>query len=336
LIKALFKNLSDWEDDGWIGVRGATYKMALVNQLRQRCAPTTFRKAASEEEKEIITISKKARDDALHNGPPTVLQPIEKKAFKLSGAKLSCMTQALAYKGIRERAAPPPRMATTIMIDTIQEHLRAIPDADWDESDIWRGIKNKDLRRPVTDFLWKGIHEAHRIGKFWMKIPGHEDRARCTHCHEQDSLGHILLECSATGQASVWKLARAAWRRKEIDWIPLHLLDILAIGPRSRALVLGKPTPGHLSRFWRILVSESAHLVWKLRCERVIGHSDDNRWQHTEASVTTRWTGAINARLRQDVMGTSNKYGRLSLKKGQVLRTWQHTLENEDRLPADW
>lgn len=194
-------------------------------------------------------------------------------------------------------------------------------------------MRHKDLRRSVVDFLWKGMHEAHRIGRFWLKVPGHEERAICSHCHEQDSLEHILLHCSATGQREIWAMAQAAWRRKGVDWAPLRLLDILTIGPRSRALVRDKPTPGHLARFWRVLVSESAHLIWRLRCERVIGRGDDEHWQQTPASVEARW---LSSRIRQDAIGTSHKHGRLALKKSLVLQTWKHVIENEDKLPADW
>ncbi|EPS93460.1 hypothetical protein FOMPIDRAFT_8415, partial [Fomitopsis schrenkii] len=334
LVSALFKNLQNWEDNGWIGVRGATYIKALVNQLRQRSAPTTF----SEDELASIRTSREARRDALRNGSLQLLQPIERAAFRLSGAKLGALTQATAYKGIRELTAPPPRTSTTTTIAAIRGHLHNIPDAEDEEHDIWKGIRLQDIRWTVTDFLWKGIHEAHRIGKFWLKIPGHEDRALCTRCHKRDSLDHILLHCSETGQETIWTLAKAAWERKGVDWTPIRLHDILAIGPRSRALVRDKPTPGHLARFWRILVSESAHLVWRLRCERVVGHAGDENWRHSEESVATRWFAAMNTRLRQDATGTNSKYGRIHQENpsGLVLHTWQHVLGNEKALPADW
>ncbi|EPS96086.1 hypothetical protein FOMPIDRAFT_62548 [Fomitopsis schrenkii] len=222
------------------------------------------------------------------------------------------------------------------MITAIRGHLRLIPDAESDEQDIWRGLRHKDLRRPVVDFLWKGIHRAHRIGQFWLKIPGHEDRAVCEWCNEQDSLEHILLQCSAVGQSTVWDLAKAAWNRKNSSWVPLKLHDLLAIGPRSRVLMPGKPTAGHLARFWRILISESAYLIWKLRCERVIGRSEDNHWQHKTANVRACWLSTMNSRLRQDATGTSHKFGRLALEKNLVIKTWEYVIKGEDMISTDW
>ncbi|EPS93004.1 hypothetical protein FOMPIDRAFT_1136984 [Fomitopsis schrenkii] len=336
LINVLFKNLQGWEDVGWIGIRGATYAKALVNQLRQRNAPTTFRRASTASERDALAQSREERTNSLRDGPPQALRPIEKAAFRLSGAKLGSLTQAVAYRGIRELTAPPPRTSTTVQIEATRDHLRAIPNADDEELDIWEGIRHKDIRRTVTDFLWKCAHRAHRVGHFWSKIPNYEDRATCPRCHELDSIEHILLHCSATGQGMVWQLVEKAWRRKNAEWPALTLHDIIAIGPRSRALTPDKPTPGHLARLWRILISESAHLIWRLRCERVIGHSDDTAWHHTPDSVAARWMAAMNSRLRQDVTGTSYKYGRLALKKGLILQTWRHLLEGEKDLPADW
>lgn len=151
---------------------------------------------------------------------------------------------------------------------------------------------------------------------------------------------HILLECTAVGQERVWALAEAAWSRTGHTWTPIVLPDILAIGPRSRALAGDAPTPKPRARLWRILVSESAHLVWRLRCERVIGQAGVPGWQHSADGVTARWLAAIQVRLRHDVEGTRKKYGRLALKRNLVLQTWDSLVACKDgrggNLPADW
>lgn len=85
---------------------------------------------------------------------------------------------------------------------------------------------------------------------------------------------------------------------------------------------------------WRILVSESAHLMWRLRCERVIGHSEDAEWQHPREEIAARWLSAINARVRQDIVGTSYRYGKLALKKVSVVKTWKGITTAGRGLPA--
>ena len=49
------------------------------------------------------------------------------------------------------------------------------------------------------------------------------------------------------------------------------------------------------SRLLCILISESAHLIWVLRCERVIQER-----QHSENEIKARWLRAINAKLTND------------------------------------
>lgn len=332
----LFTKLPGWEDCGWVGIPNATYLRALVNQLRQRSAPTTFRTASGDDDRLEVVASRAAMGSALREEYPRGVHPVEKAAFRLSGARLDCLTQALAYKGIREKTAPPPRSRTTARVTILKRYLAALPGADCEEKDIWRGLRAKDIRRPVADFLWKGIHGAHRIGSFWLKIPGKEGRATCPRCDDVESLEHILVDCRDVGQELIWGFARAAWARTGIAWAAPGLSDILAVGPRSRALCGEDPAPKPLSRLWRILVSESAHLIWRLRCERVIGHCDEPGWQHTATSVAARWAAAVDTRLRRDIEGTRRKYGRLALKKSLVVSTWEGLLTADSNLSKDW
>ena len=46
-------------------------------------------------------------------------------------------------------------------------------------------------------------------------------------------------------------------------------------------------------RLLQILLSEAAHLIWVLRCERVIRDPDDPPRFHTEEEINARWLRAI-------------------------------------------
>ena len=54
-------------------------------------------------------------------------------------------------------------------------------------------------------------------------------------------------------------------------------------------------TLGNRARLLRILLSESARLIWVLRCERIIQET-----LHTNEAVKTRWYNKINHRLSLD------------------------------------
>ncbi|KAJ7689062.1 hypothetical protein B0H17DRAFT_937800, partial [Mycena rosella] len=102
---------------------------------------------------------------------------------------------------------------------------------------------------------------------------------------------------------------------------------------------LPKPTTGQImacaaikrrdagtTRLFRILVSESAFLVWRLRNERMI-----NRENPTSArAIHNRWLKLINNRLGLDhAMTNEHKYGKRAVKKTLVLKTWRKVLKTK-------
>ena len=80
-------------------------------------------------------------------------------------------------------------------------------------------------------------------------------------------------------------------------------------------------------------MSESAHLIWRLRNERVIG----DRGEATEPEIRNRWKKAINSRLHLDCVLTNEaRYGKKAMDKSLVRGTWKKVLKDEDRLPRTW
>ncbi|KAJ7711868.1 hypothetical protein DFH07DRAFT_763428 [Mycena maculata] len=93
-----------------------------------------------------------------------------------------------------------------------------------------------------------------------------------------------------------------------------------------------KENPGK-TRLYRILVSESAFLIWCLRNTRVINNKDEP----SEREIKNRWLRIVNNRIALDCALTdSAKYGHRGLQKSVVCKTWSKVLLDEDRLPEDW
>ncbi|KAG1899290.1 uncharacterized protein F5891DRAFT_954431, partial [Suillus fuscotomentosus] len=91
------------------------------------------------------------------------------------------------------------------------------------------------------------------------------------------------------------------------------------------------------NRLFSILVLESAHLIWKLRCERTIKFNGDQEKYHSETEIHNRWVASINRRLKFDrLLTNTSKYGRNALKESLVLRTWSGVLLDEDNLADNW
>ncbi|KAH9856289.1 hypothetical protein C2E23DRAFT_866303 [Lenzites betulinus] len=179
----------------------------------------------------------------------------------------------------------------------------------------------------MRDFWWKALHDAHRVGTYWEHIPQYEHRAQCPHCSQPDTIEHILLECEEPGQRFVWEEARA--------------LPRLSVG-----LVLGAPalrltsTPPALSaaqqRLTRLLLTESAFVVWRLRNCRVIGGPLGEIFPCTKTAIVNAWYAAVNKRLLMDCLLTSPRFGRAAVRRRVVLDTWDRVLEDRAGLPEDW
>ncbi|KAH9839066.1 uncharacterized protein C8Q71DRAFT_703988 [Rhodofomes roseus] len=337
LSRDLTERLSKWEDKGWIGISGTPFLKTLVNKLRQRCAPTKISKAAEREQYEIRNTGHDLQKAAYSTGQTEQIHPEINISFDLSGAKIGTLTQARAYQGIRENQREQTRERTSRRVKKTLERLHMCEaDTHVTEAMLWKSIRQKDIHRKVVDFLWKGTHDALRIGSFWTHIPGYEERANCPTCGTLESLEHILTECTAPGRREVWMLTKNLWKRTRLKWTQPHIEDILAIGLGRYALRKGKKRRESRKRLWRIIVSEAAYLIWKLRCERVIGHEDDDRWTHTTRQIIQKWYLTMNRRLQQDLVATNRKFGALATMSQVVLGTWSKTIGDEQGLPPDW
>ncbi|EPS93544.1 hypothetical protein FOMPIDRAFT_1135933 [Fomitopsis schrenkii] len=337
LGKVLIENLEAWENDDWVGVKGAEPIRVLVNELRQRCAPTTIRSLDGEDRLLRLPLALRRREDAMAQGPGEPVNLDKHPAFNITGAKLATLTQATAYRCLREQTAVPERPATTAIVAKVLTSLRGATSKPVDESDLWIGTRHKDFQRKVADFLWKGLHGAHRVGAYWSKMQGYETRGACATCGATESMEHILLNCAHNGQALVWRFAQNLWEAKGLEWHAPSFEDILGLGLQSREVLGPRPrTRACHARLWRILVSESVYLIWKLRCTRVIGHQDDATWEHSPEAIATSWLGTMNKRVRQDVASTSSRFGRSALKKTLVTATWEGVMDGKPAAGKDW
>ena len=81
------------------------------------------------------------------------------------------------------------------------------------------------------------------------------------------------------------------------------------------------------SRLFTIVVSESAYLIWRLRCEWRIEREENQSKIHMREEVTNRWLALINTRLKLDCqMADKQQYGRKAIDPTVVMRTWNSIL----------
>lgn len=149
------------------------------------------------------------------------------------------------------------------------------------------------------------LNNAYRIGNFWTQIPTYEHRAICQLCQgEIDSMEHILINCIDPVRKTIWDLAKNTWPMKYGPWLIPYIGLILGCGTIS---LPKSPTEANThnannnqqlsgaSRLLHILISESAYLIWTMRCERTIRDT-----AHTEENTKKHWINVIDRRLQLD------------------------------------
>ncbi|KAH6904578.1 hypothetical protein BKA70DRAFT_1373392 [Coprinopsis sp. MPI-PUGE-AT-0042] len=250
------------------------------------------------------------------------------------------MTQSLLYKGVRRLKPRYNRARTHRNIDLAQHAIEEINGDKPLPSNLWMSVMNKDVfTRRFSSYLWKTIHEGHKMGRYFEHIPNSEEMMSCSLCDtEVESMHHVLFECRGTGQEFVWKLFNETWDRTGIESPFISIGLVMGLGLVNILNAEGATIKG-LTRLFRILVSEATHLIWQMRCEWRIEFEGEAAKIHAEAHVRNKWLMAINRRLRYDrILTDVRSYGRKAIKPQTVEETWTTILDETltKTLPPDW
>lgn len=337
VIDGLTRNLESWEQRGLIRVANKQLFQATAGLLRRRGNVTTFQWIKGHQGvRGNEEADKLAKEGA---GKPECIRTDIKipPRFHLTGAQLCESSQATLTQGIKEKRKTQYRRQTAVNLEktrwAIHDYLNGGLPTD---EKIWKSLENKDIPKTLRVFLWRLMHNAYKIGEYWNNIPGYEDRGRCPFCDEEESMEHILIECQAPEREYIWSLAKELWERKGLPWPELRIGSVLGSGHANFTHPNGKPRPG-ANRLYRILMTESAHLIWVLRCERRIKHADMPNANISEIEAHNKWVHKINTRLTLDkITSDKMKFKKLATNPDTALQTWSGVLDDEQNLPENW
>lgn len=190
----------------------------------------------------------------------------------------------------------------------IEEYSRWKGETHFPET-VWLSVFNQPVRKQISDFLWRGLHGRTICGAYFLKWGGEwEERAYCI-CGGLEDLEHILVGClMAPWKDAVWrevvKILNIATPRNNEDCEPPTFWRILGVGLYSHR---NKPR----ERTYKVLISEAAFVIWKLRnAQRIRGE------RITPGRAISTLHEALFRRAKTDL--TMTRLSEMRLDKGRI------------------
>ena len=202
------------------------------------------------------------------------------------GVTLSELEQKDFYRIILERKPISKRTRAERNVGMIQACAQDTFNTHPTTESIWIAAKHKDFTRKTRDFMSKSMQNAYKIGKYWGKISNYENRETCPICNEREDMEHILTKCQTKSRITAWNLANNLWKRRHNTTLPTKVGNILGCGLAAFRRD-NQPDQGK-NRLYRILVSETAFLVWKMRNERRIAKEDAPKSKQSTSETYNR------------------------------------------------
>ncbi|KAJ3507816.1 hypothetical protein NMY22_g16814 [Coprinellus aureogranulatus] len=300
MTDSLTNKLSHYEDTDWAYHDvDANLMRNLVSRLRTRSGLTNFK---TYDKNSPHPSYPKAQSLAKQARSTTPKNPADYQAHNsdlLEGAKLSKLSQAQIYKIlIREKAKnTKPRN------DTVKKlgETRA-------------SIERRLGLKPPDEALWTSIRTNFIVPKK-MQMHG--------------NINSPLNRMPATGQGKIWELASELLERRGLTWPSKPKVgDILSCGFQIK-----KNARIGDNRLATIVISESAWLIWALRCRWVIDDEGAPNKEISPPEAANTWLKMINAKLTLDILASNEKrYRNKSIAKQLVTETWTQVVNDEDLL----
>jgi hypothetical protein len=263
------KNLQTWEDIGFYNRSDKDAWEQLAYKLRQHPGKISIRTIDHEEKDDMKDIKSKAKNiEHIRYREEQI-----PKTFRLEGAKINKLTQKIAYSLLLETKKKTPGTHTTRRnIEKSKGAHQRLTGQSPTELEIWTSMSNDVIPIKVKDFIWKLMHNRHKVGPWFLNIPNWEDKATCE-CGDIEDMKHILLDCDLNKVNTYWNMAEQIWRRTTNgkEWIKPDIDLIKSLGA-IRLSNRNKRLPRYENEKYIEIVAETIWIIWKLRNERIFNN----------------------------------------------------------------
>ncbi|EJD41699.1 hypothetical protein AURDEDRAFT_25479, partial [Auricularia subglabra TFB-10046 SS5] len=180
--------------------------------LRARPGETTFLGVHKKRHKSWPELkrAREAAEGAALYGEPAAHDLSVFFPFDTPGISLTGLRQSTAHKAIRRAAElnAAPRRQTQENLDQVRSSMERLCGYRPTDEHIWNGLRSRDLSRNVRNFMWKALHGAHKIGKYFEKMPEPwRSMKDCPLCGTTETLEHIIFTCASPARQLIWDLA---------------------------------------------------------------------------------------------------------------------------------
>ena len=336
-IDGIITHRARLENRGWIEVSNCELFQAIISRLRQRVGETYLSKVKGHSgdtgNDGADSLAGQGAEKPDNSDEIDISVPEE---YKVEGANLQTLSQALFYRGIREKKMESysQRQGTNIMTDMVRWAIKDRAEKLPTDRAIWKSLRNQDIDKKIRAFAYRSLHDSHKLGPYWDHIPNCQYRADCPKCETIETLEHVLTDCQASGQQIIWPLVQSLFEKRGIDRGNVTIGNILGGTMSYIKNKHGRPDKG-ANRLAIIVMTESLHLIWKIRCEWKMDRDADIEKLHTKEELTRRWTHTIRRRMKLDqalakVTIRGNKVNKLLMQS-----TWQG-VDLEEQTPAEY
>ncbi|KAF6746599.1 hypothetical protein DFP72DRAFT_750432, partial [Ephemerocybe angulata] len=193
-IEAPTRHSQTWLSKGLVGVKNPDIVGALLGEILATNTTVRLRKVKGHSGDAGNDAADALANAGANKATPDKIDLTMADAIKALGAKTNTLTQAQAYRLIMRHKATGERPRTERMISRTRAAVEASTGVDPPPDAIWKSLrlrKKGTISQKFSVFVWKSLHEGHKIGIFWKHI--NQERLICQPCDApMEGLNHIL------------------------------------------------------------------------------------------------------------------------------------------------